>query len=417
VKKTISSHVRIPKEGAPILISDGRLSVPDRPFIPFIEGDGIGCDIMPAARAVLDAGVEKAYGGRCKIAWVEVFAGEKAHTLYGEYLPEETIKTLENFKVGIKGPLTTPVAGGMRSLSVALRHTLDLFACVRPVRYFPGVPSPMLHPERINVVIFRENTEDVYTGLEWPSGSQEAQWLIRQLNEKFKIQIRESSGIGLKPMSPEASKRLIRKAISYALEHGRKSVTMVHKGNIMKYTEGAFCWWGYELVREGFGNSTITEKDLLRQKGGKVPKGKIILKDRLADNMFQQILLHPEDYDVLALPNLNGDYISDLCAAQVGGLGIAPGANIGDEIAVFEATHGTAPDIAGQNKANPCSLILSGAMMLEHLGWNEAAQLVIHAVSKTLEKKQVTTDLAAGIQGAASLSTSDFAAAVIGNMG
>ena len=416
MKRTISSHVRIPKEGAAISFASGRLNVPDQPLIPFIEGDGIGCDIMPRARAVLDAAVKKAYGGSRKISWVEVFAGEKAHGLYMEYLPDETIENLKSFKVGIKGPLTTPVCGGIRSLNVALRHTLDLYACVRPVRYFPGVPSPVLHPERVNLILFRENTEDVYAGLEWPSGSFEAQWLIKQLNDKFKIQIRESSGIGLKPMSPEASKRLIRKAIQYALDQGRRSVTIVHKGNIMKYTEGAFCHWGYELAREEFGDSTIPEKDLLRQKSVKVPKGKIILKDRLADNMFHQILLHPEEYDVIAAPNLNGDYLSDACAGLVGGLGMAPGANIGDEVAVFEATHGTAPDIAGKNIANPCSLILSGAMMLEHIGWNEAAALVVSAVSEILENKQATADLAASMEGAVPLSTSDFAGALIVNM-
>ena len=409
MKRTISSHVRIPKEGAAIVSEAGRLNVPDQPLIPFIEGDGIGCDIMPGARAVLDAAVKKAYGGRRKIAWVELFAGEKAHGLYTEYLPGETIENLKSLKVGIKGPLTTPVCGSIRSLNVALRHTLDLYACVRPVRYFPGVPSPVLHPERVNLVLFRENTEDVYAGLEWPSGSFEAQWLIKQLNDKFKIQIRESSGIGLKPMSPEASKRLIRKAIQYALDHGRKSVTLVHKGNIMKYTEGAFCHWGYELAREEFGDSTISEKDLLRQKSEKIPKGKIMLKDRLADNMFQQILLHPGEYDVIAAPNLNGDYLSDACAGLVGGLGMAPGANIGDEIAVFEATHGTAPDIAGKNIANPSSLILSGTMMLEHLGWNEAAACVMGALEKALREKQVTADLAQDLGSSTHLSTSEFA--------
>ncbi|MBN1902156.1 isocitrate dehydrogenase (NADP(+)) [Candidatus Sumerlaeota bacterium] len=415
-------------------------SVPEYLIVPFIEGDGIGPEIMDAARRVLDAAVQKAYGGDRIIQWKEIFAGEKAKEKYGEYLPKETLEAIRQYKIALKGPLQTPVGGGIRSLNVALRRELDLFACIRPVRYFPGVVAPVRFPERLNVVIFRENTEDVYSGIEWRKDSMEAQKVIRFLNDELSCGIKDDSGIGIKTISESASKRLVSMAIEYAIAKKRKSVTLVHKGNIMKYTEGAFREWGYEVAKEKFRESVITEKEL-HENGGMKPSSsrlgrdtdgknaergmrsaewgiskEIVINDRIADNMFQQILLHPDDYDVIATPNLNGDYLSDACAAQVGGLGIAPGANVGDNTAVFEATHGTAPDIAGQNIANPCSLILSGAMMLEHIGWNEAADLVISAVSVTLKNRQATIDLASSMEDATPLTTSDFADALIKNM-
>jgi isocitrate dehydrogenase len=400
------------------LSGDGRLEVPDDPIIPFIEGDGTGPDIWRASQLVLDAAVEKAYRGKRRICWFEVFAGEKANKIYGEgtWLPDDTVKAIEDYVVAIKGPLTTPVGGGFRSVNVSLRLKLDLYACVRPVRYFEGVPSPVKAPGKLDVVIFRENTEDVYAGIEWRAGSPEAQKFIAFLASEMKVKVREGSGVGVKPISAFGTKRLVRRAIQYAIDHKRDSVTLVHKGNIMKYTEGAFRDWGYELAKEEFGDRTITEDEVFKTHGGKAPAGKIMIKDRIADSMFQQVLLRPEEYAVLATPNLNGDYLSDACAAQVGGLGIAPGGNIGDRAAVFEATHGTAPKYAGQDKINPGSVILSGVMMLEHLGFGEAASLVVHGMERTIQGKMVTYDFARQMDGATLLSTTDFAKAVVSHM-
>jgi isocitrate dehydrogenase len=397
---------------------DGRLEVPDDPIIPFIEGDGTGPDIWRASQLVLDAAVEKAYRGKRRICWFEVFAGEKANQIYGEgtWLPDDTVKAIEDYVVAIKGPLTTPVGGGFRSVNVSLRQKLDLYACVRPVRYFDGVPSPVKAPGKLDVVIFRENTEDVYAGIEWRSGSPEAQKLIAFLKSELHAQVRDGSGVGIKPISAFGTKRLVRRAIQYAIDHKRDSVTLVHKGNIMKYTEGAFRDWGYELAKEEFGDRTLTEDEVFENHGGKAPAGKIVIKDRIADSMFQQVLLRPEEYAVLATPNLNGDYLSDACAAQVGGLGIAPGGNIGDRAAVFEATHGTAPKYAGQDKINPGSVVLSGVMMLEHLGFGEAASLVVHGMERTIQGKMVTYDFARQMDGATLLSTTDFAKAVVSHM-
>jgi len=393
------------------------LNVPDCPIIPFIEGDGIGPDIWRATRMVLDAAVEKAYGGGRRIAWMEVLAGEKARNETGEWLPEATLNALREYVVAIKGPLTTPVGTGIRSLNVTMRQELDLYACVRPVRYFKGAPSPVKHPEDVDMVIFRENTEDVYAGIEWPEGSQGAKKVIAFLNESMGTAIREDSGIGIKPISRFCTKRLVRKAIQYAIKNKRKSVTLVHKGNIMKFTEGAFRDWGYELSRDEFEDVVITEKELWETYGGEPPEGKIVIKDRIADAMFQQVLLRPREYDVLALPNLNGDYMSDALAAQIGGLGMAPGANIGDGYALFEATHGTAPKYAGLDKVNPGSLILSGAMMLEYIGWTEARDLIHIALEKAISKKRVTYDLARQIQGAEEVKCSEFAQSIVDSMG
>jgi len=409
--------LEIPKEGEKIEIEGDRLKTPDFPIIPCIEGDGIGPDIMRTARRVWDKAVEKAYNGKKKIVWFDIYAGDSAKKRYGEVLPQDTFKAIEHFIVAIKGPLTTPVAGGYRSLNVTLRQTLNLYACVRPVRYFKGVPSPVKHPEKMDVVIFRENTEDVYAGIEWSQGSEIALELIHYLNKKYNLNIREDSGIGIKPISITGTKRLVRKAIKYALEHGRKSVTLDHKGNIMKYTEGAFRDWGYELAKEEFSDKTVTEAELWDKYEGKVPEGKIVIKDRIADSMFQQILTRTDEYDVIATPNLNGDYLSDACAAQVGGLGMAPGGNIGDFIALFEATHGTAPKYANQDKVNPSSLILSGVMMLEYLGWDEAGNLINDALGKTIMQKRVTYDLHRLMEGATKLKTSEFGTAIIENMG
>ncbi|MFS8638513.1 MAG: isocitrate dehydrogenase (NADP(+)) [Gemmatimonadota bacterium] len=402
---------RVPDAGEPIVVEGGELRVPDRPIIPFIEGDGTGPDIWRATKRVLDAAVRKAYEGQREIQWMEVYAGEKAVEVTREWLPDETLRALTEFKVGIKGPLTTPVGGGIRSLNVTLRQVLDLYACIRPVRYFQGVPSPMKEPHLVDVVIFRENTEDVYAGIEWPAGSQEADRVRRFLVDEFGVDIREGSAIGIKPMSEYGSKRLVRAAIRYALERGRPSVTLVHKGNIMKFTEGAFRDWGYELAREEFGDRTIPEAEATGDTAGKV-----VIKDRIADAMFQQLLLRPAEYSVLAMPNLNGDYMSDAAAAQVGGLGMAPGANVGDEVAVFEATHGTAPKYAGLDKVNPGSLILSGVMMLEHMGWNEAAKLVVQGLERAIQAKTVTYDLARQMEGATEVSTSGFGDAIIAHM-
>ena len=396
--------------------SDGSIQVPDHPIIPFIEGDGTGPDIWAASVRVFDAAVQKAYGGKRKIHWMEILAGEKAHQKVGNWLPDETVEACKEYVVSIKGPLTTPVGGGIRSLNVTLRQILDLYACVRPVRYFSGVPSPVKEPQKVDIVVYRENTEDVYAGIEWKEGTPEAKKLIEFLFKELGKKIRPDSGIGIKPISITGTKRLVRKAIRYTLDHKKDSVTLVHKGNIMKFTEGAFRDWGYELAREEFADVTVTEADLWDKFGGKRPAGKIVIKDRIADSMFQQILLRPDEYSVLALPNLNGDYISDALAAQVGGLGMAPGANIGDGYAIFEATHGTAPKYAGQDKVNPGSVILSGAMMLEYLGWQEAADLIPRGIQKAIANKTVTYDLERQMPGAKLLKCSEFGSAIIENM-
>jgi len=405
-----------PPKGDPITVDGGKLRIPDHPIVPFIEGDGTGVDITPPSLRLLDAAVDLAYGGKRRIAWFEVFAGEKAMAKYGAILPNDTLEAIRRHYVAIKGPLTTPVGGGFRSVNVTLRQVLDLYDCVRPVRWYQGVPSPVREPHKVDVVIHRENTEDVYAGFEWAAGTAQANRLIEFLRTELKANVRERSGIGIKPISEFGSKRLVRKAIQDALVKGRTSVTLMHKGNIMKFTEGAFKDWGYQVAKEEFGPQTITETELTDSYGGKVPKGKVVLKDRIADNMFQQILIRPDEYEVVATPNLNGDYFSDACAAQVGGLGIAPGANIGDHHAVFEATHGSAPKYAGQDKVNPGSLILSGVMMLEYLGWTEAAHMVENALEKTISEKKVTYDLARQMGGVQPLSTSKFADAVTKNL-
>ncbi|AEJ41738.1 isocitrate dehydrogenase, nADP-dependent [Sulfobacillus acidophilus TPY] len=404
------------QQGERITYVDGTIRVPDHPIIPFIEGDGIGPDIWRATRRVIDAAVAKSYQGRREIVWKEVLAGEKAYAQTGEWLPKETLDALSFYRVGIKGPLTTPVGGGIRSLNVAIRQELDLYACVRPVRYIQGVPSPMREPEKVDMVIFRENTEDVYSGIEWPSGSPEAEKLIRFVNQELGKSIDKTAGIGIKPITPAGSERLIRRAIRYALDHKRRSVTMMHKGNIMKFTEGAFRDWGYQLAAREFPDQVITEEELYRTYHGEVPEGKIVLKDRIADITFQQVLLRPDEFDVIAAPNLNGDYLSDALAAQVGGVGMAPGSNISDTLAVFEATHGTAPKYANLDKVNPSSLILSAIMMLEHLEWVEAAAKVLTALEETIAAKIVTYDLARQMDGATEVKTSEFASAVIERM-
>jgi isocitrate dehydrogenase len=395
---------------------EDRLEVPDRPIIPFIEGDGTGPDIWRATKRVLDGAVEKLYGGSRSIAWFEVLAGEKAQAKTGEWLPKDTLDAITQYRVAIKGPLTTPVGGGIRSLNVTLRQVLDLYACVRPVRWFNGVPSPVKEPEKVNMVIFRENTEDVYAGIEWPSGSDSAKRVIELLGQLGK-EVRPDSGIGIKPVSAFGSKRLVRKALRYALDCRRKSLTLVHKGNIMKFTEGAFRDWGYEVAREEkFRKHTVTENEVYEQHGGKPPTDRIVVKDCIADSMFQQALLRPDEYDVLATTNLNGDYLSDALAAQVGGLGMAPGSNEGDGVAVFEATHGTAPKYANQDRVNPGSLILSGCMMLRWLGWHEAADDIESALGRTIEQKRVTYDLERQMEGATLLKTSELASAILENL-
>ncbi len=405
-----------PTDGERVLVEDDRIVVPDKPIIPLMEGDGIGPDITSATRRVLDAAVEKAYGGKRKIVWFDIYAGDKAFDKYGEPLPEDTINAIQYYHVALKGPLTTPIGGGYRSLNVAMRQRMELYSCVRPVWYFKGVPSPVKHPERMNIVIYRENTEDVYAGIEWQKGSDEVKKVINFLNTEMGTNIRADSGIGIKPISEFASKRLVRAAIKYAIKRDRKSVTLVHKGNIMKFTEGAFKDWGYEVAREEFGDITISEQELWDKFDGKMPEGKILIKDRIADSMFQQILTRTDEYEVVALPNLNGDYISDACAAQVGGLGMAPGANIGDTVALFEATHGTAPKYSNMDKVNPTSLILSGVMMLEYLEWPEPAEVIRSAISKTIQQKRVTYDLHRLMDGATKLKTSEYASALIENM-
>ena len=409
-------NIQVPA-GEKITYTNGRLQVPDNPIVAFIEGDGIGVDITPASMIVWDAAVEKAYGGRRKIAWMEIYSGEKAAEKYaGNYMPEETFDAMREYVVGIKGPLTTPVGGGFRSLNVTLRQVLDLYACVRPVRYITGTPSPMKHPEKMNIVIYRENTEDVYSGVEWEADTEEARAIIAFMNEKLGKNVRPGSAIGIKPVSEFGSKRLVRQAIQYAIDHQRPSVTLVHKGNIMKFTEGAFKNWGYEVATQEFGDHIVTEEELWNKHDGHAPAGKVVINDRIADNMLQQMITRTDEYSVLATLNLNGDYISDAAAAQVGGLGMAPGGNIGDGLALFEATHGTAPKYAGKDMVNPGSLILSGAMMLEYMGWQEAADLVESAMAKTIQQKVVTYDLHRQIEGATKVSSSGFAQAIVENM-
>lgn len=411
----VFNGIETPTDGQAIRVEDGKMIVPDNPIIPFIEGDGIGVDIWRASVRVFDAAVAKAYNGQRRIVWYEVFAGEKAHEKFGEWLPKGTLNAIQHFVVAIKGPLTTPVGGGIRSLNVTLRQVLDLYACVRPVRYFNGVPAPVKHPEKLDVVIFRENTEDVYAGIEFQEGTDRALKLIDFLSD-LGFEIKRDSGIGIKPISITATRNLVRRAINYAIEHNRKTVTLVHKGNIMKYTEGAFRDWGYDLARDEFRDKIVTEDELWKDHNGQMPEGRILINDRIADAMFQQILLRPDEYDVLATPNLNGDYLSDACAAQVGGLGMAPGANIGDNAAVFEATHGTAPKYAGKDVINPSSVILSGIMMLEHMGWQEAGDLIINGIVKTIDQKKVTYDLERQMEGATKVKTSEYADAIIENM-
>ncbi|HLG13186.1 MAG TPA: NADP-dependent isocitrate dehydrogenase [Blastocatellia bacterium] len=455
--------IEVPAEGQKIAVDGARLVVPDRPIIPFIEGDGTGRDIWRASQRVFDAAVERAYGGKRRIVWYEIFAGEKAYNRFGEWLTDDSVKAIAEFVVAIKGPLTTPVGGGIRSLNVTLRQVLDLYACVRPVRYFDGVPSPVKHPEKVDVVIFRENTEDVYAGVEFVSESERAREIISLLNEKYGYKVRTDSGIGIKPISPTGTKRLVRRAVQYALGFSRPSVTLVHKGNIMKFTEGAFRDWGYEIAKEEFRPQIVTERETWilenREKNPSITdeqnaraiepgfdqmsekqraaaveevkqtlaaiwsthgkgewKKKLLIKDRIADSIFQQILIRPDEYSVLATPNLNGDYLSDAAAAQVGGLGMAPGANIGDRAAVFEATHGTAPKYADKDMVNPSSVILSGVMMFEHMGWREAAKTITGALTRTIQQKRVTYDLERQMEGATKLKTSEFATAIIENM-
>lgn len=409
--------IKVPEQGQKITIqSNGKISVPDQPIINFIEGDGTGPDIWNSSVRVFDAAVEKAYKGKRKIHWCEIYAGGKATKLYdGQFFPDEALTAMKEFVVSIKGPLETPVGKGIRSLNVAIRKEMDLYGCLRPVKWFKGVPAPVKEPEKVDMVIFRENTEDVYAGVEFAAGTPEADEFIA-LAKKFGKSIREKSAIGIKPMSEMGCKRLVRMAIEYAIENKRKSVTLVHKGNIMKFTEGAFKDWGYQVAKEEFSGAIVTEEEVWSAHNGKVPAGKIVVKDRIADNMFQQALLRPDEYDVLALPNLNGDYISDALAAQVGGLGIAPGGNIGRGYAVFEATHGTAPKYAGQDKVNPGSVILSGAMMFEYLGWKEAAALIENGLQKAILNKRVTYDFHRQMEGATLLKCSEFGQEIIKNM-
>jgi isocitrate dehydrogenase len=455
--------IEVPAEGQKITVEEGKLNVPDNPVIPYIEGDGTGRDIWKASQRVFDAAVEKAFGGTRKIVWYEIYAGEKCFNQFGEWLTDDSVKAIAEYAVAIKGPLTTPVGGGIRSLNVTLRQVLDLYACVRPVRYFEGVPSPVKHPEKVDVVIFRENTEDVYAGVEFTSGSERAAEIITLLNEKYGYKVRTDSGIGIKPISPTGTKRLVRRAISYALQYNRPTVTLMHKGNIMKFTEGAFRDWGYELAKEEFRDQIVTEREtwildnydrnnaLTAEENAKMIepgfaqmsekqraevvqeveeilaaigathgngawKSKLLIKDRIADSIFQQILIRPDEYDVIATPNLNGDYFSDAAAAQVGGLGMAPGANIGDQAAVFEATHGTAPKYADKDVINPSSVILSGVMMFDHMGWHEVSNLIIQGLTRTIQQKRVTYDLERQTEGATKLKTSEFASAIIENM-
>ncbi len=443
--------IEIPKTGEKVTIENGKAIIPDNPIIPFIEGDGIGPDIWKVTKKVIDAAVERAYNGKKKITWMQIHAGLSALKNYGndDILPEDSLNAIREFKVAIKGPLTTPVGGfdyvclvcakeqngvngkrpekcikcgsefitvRFRSLNVGLRQILDLYACVRPVRWYSGVPSPVKQPEKLNVIVFRENTEDVYAGIEFQEGTPDAKKVINFLINEMKKKVREDSGIGIKPISITGSKRLVRKAIEHAIQQNLPSVTMVHKGNIMKFTEGAFRDWGYELAKEEYRDKIVTEQELWDDFNGNIPTGKILIKDRIADQMFQQVLLRPDEYSVIATPNLNGDYLSDACAAQVGGLGLAPGANIGDEIALFEATHGTAPKYTGLDKVNPSSLILSGVMMLKYMGWIESAEMIETALETTISNKSVTYDLERQMSGATKLKTSEFGDKIIGNM-
>lgn len=411
------THIKIPESGSKVSYTNGKINVPDNPLIGFVEGDGIGPDITAASLNVLNAAVEKAYGGKRKIEWVELFLGEKAAGLYdGNFYPQDTLDAINELRICLKGPLTTPVGGGFRSLNVSLRQDLDLYACVRPVKYYEGVPSPQKNASDVDMVIFRENTEDVYCGIEYESGTPENEKLAKFLREEMGAEFFEGAGLGIKPISSFGSKRLIRMAIQYAIDNKRDSVTLVHKGNIMKYTEGAFRNWGYEVAREEFADHIITEDELWDEYDGEVPEGKIVIKDRIADIMFQLAQLRPAEFDVVATTNLNGDYLSDALAAEVGGVGIAPGANIADEVAVFEATHGTAPKYANQNKVNPSSLLLSGLMMLEYMGWKEAADLINKAYDKVIESKVVTYDFARQMDGATTVGTREFGQAIIDHM-
>jgi len=407
-------HIKIPASGQKITVQDNRLQVSDNPILGLIEGDGIGPDITRASLRVWDAAVQKAYGGKRKVHWAELYLGEKAAGIYdGDYFPAETLEAIKELVVAIKGPLTTPVGGGFRSLNVSLRQELDLYACVRPVEYFSGVPSPMRHPEDVNAVIFRENTEDVYCGIEFQSGTPENEKLARFLREEMGVDFFEGAGLGIKPISAFGSKRLVRKAIQYAIDNGRDSVTLVHKGNIMKFTEGAFRSWGYEVAKQEYGEYTITEDELWSKHDGKRPEGKIVIKDRIADIMFQLMQLRPAEFGVIATTNLNGDYLSDALAAEVGGMGIAPGANMADHVAVFEATHGTAPKYANLDKVNPSSLMFSGCMMFEYIGWKEVSVLINKAFARTVAEGIVTYDFARQMENATEVTTSGFADALI----
>ncbi len=410
--------IQIPDDGEKIRVENGHLIVPNNPIIGFIEGDGTGPDIWHASKIVFDAAVEKAYKGKNRIAWMELFAGEKSTKVYGknQWLPEETVDAIREYVVAIKGPLTTPIGGGIRSLNVSLRQQLDLFACVRPVKYYAGVPSPMKAPQKLDIVLYRENTEDVYSGIEFKSGTKEAEDVRKYIIKKSGKNIREGSGIGIKPISEFGTARLVKKAIEYARDNNRESVTLVHKGNIMKFTEGSFKEWGYKEAKSNFRDLIVTEDELWSDFNGKIPEGKILIKDRIADSMFQQLLLRPDEYDVVATPNLNGDFLSDAAAAQVGGLGIAPGANISYSTAIFEATHGTAPKYAGMDKVNPGSVILSGVMMLQYIGWNKAADLIEKAMKKTIKSKVVTYDFARLMKGATEVRSSGFGEAIVSNM-
>jgi isocitrate dehydrogenase len=410
----VYKNILIPESGEKISISSGKLSVPDNPILGFVEGDGIGPDITNASLRVWDAAVDKAYAGKRKIHWCELFMGEKAAGIYeGDFFPAETLEAINDLTVSIKGPLTTPIGGGFRSLNVSLRQEMDLYACVRPVRYYSGVPSPLKKPEEVDVIIFRENTEDVYAGIEYESGTEANEKLAKFLREEMGAKFFEGAGLGVKPISAFGSKRLVRKAIQYAIDHNKPSVTLVHKGNIMKFTEGAFRNWGYEVATQEFRDYIVTEEELWDKHNGEMPEGKILINDRIADIMFQLLQLRPAEFDVIATMNLNGDYLSDALAAEVGGIGIAPGANMAEHIAVFEATHGTAPKYANQNKVNPSSLMFSGAMMLEYIGWNEASDLINDAFTAVMGDKTVTYDFARLMDGAATLSTSAFADALI----
>ena len=413
----MTGHIKLPVGGKKISLENGTLSVPENPIIGYVEGDGIGPDITKASMRVWDAAVELAYGGSREIHWCELYMGEKAGEIYdGDYFPDETLEAIQDLLVAIKGPLSTPVGGGFRSLNVSLRQALDLYACIRPVKYFAGVPSPMRKPEEVDVVIFRENTEDVYSGIEFPSGSPENEKLAKFLKEEMDVDFEDGAGLGVKPVSAARTKRLVRKAIQYAIDGGRESVTLVHKGNIMKYTEGAFRSWGYELARDEFPDSTVTENEVWDEYDGEVPEGKVVIKDRIADIMFQLLQLRPSEFDVIATTNLNGDYLSDAVAAEVGGIGIAPGANIADHVAVFEATHGTAPKYANLDRVNPSSLLLSGVMLLEYIGWREAADLINSAYPKVIADGTVTYDFARQMSNAKEVSTSEFATALIDAM-